>query len=944
MFWPQLFLTSKMKLVMVLAIYKGENIMKVRKQFNMIDGLKEKVINELKDLIVGREKEHDENQESDLYKYQVDELTRSREDEWEDFLKFHKWPFLIAIYYILLGICMAFGLIQYIRVIITIHNRGIPRNIIYAVICMTLPMIIWVWSTAYDYWNYWKRKMMSLSIIIINLLIVIAQQVLRLIFMPVMVLTMKIPINQYVTQNMVLNLSRFILLFFSMGSAIGIGYYIFKVVYDKYVKENILHFKILRGLDLRKDKKFKYDFKVIKDMETGKEYVVKEKDRTLHTSADGTTGTAKTSSVLTPSVADDMDQKVFNEDYQKVNCLKEIEEGNFRIIKPFNDQEFSINYIEPVLLEGIKNKAVNRERQKRYNYLKYVSASAGITVVAPNAAFADEVYELAHNRKFKVNRVDPILTEDGNQKPDFIGINPLYVSPLLKGVDRDVAITNNANIFSDILQALYEMSGSGDAYFISLNNSVTIAICKLLMLTYPIMHNGEQPNAGDLQVCINDFELTKPYLDILVNTYGNKGKAFVNNQDRVAGDVAAGNINCGIWQDVYSLINGDLLGSRKEAMADRANGLRLQVNNFINHPLIRRVLCAEKTLDLDKALANGEIIVVNYALELGKSVSMGFGLFFLLSFSKACLRRPGTESTRILNLNYIDELPVLMHPELEQFFSIFRQYKVANIVALQTLDQMEKNPMTKYLKGVLLGNCAHQIVFGRVSPTEMDIYEKMAGKTMDTTIQKSATETSITHDKPSYSYSSRESMQLVNKMEGSDIRYRDFQEVTFFTVDNGSPVPPFIGKVNFLPAARRKGVARVSARWEDFFTADLLQEFVVKEQRITNRAMFNTTSTVSTSIPYANKCYRFTAREVIIEERRTTLENEMIKPSGSSNNTITESNDFIDTTGIVTTVNEDVLLQDTGHEENTEETFTLNDLFKRSEPEVEVIHENKERF
>ena len=111
---------------------------------------------------------------------------------------------------------------------------------------------------------------------------------------------------------------------------------------------------------------------------------------------------------------------------------------------------------------------------------------------------------MATARKFPVNRVDPILTAEGMQKDDFIGFNPLYTSPLLSGISRDVDITNKANIFADVLQCLYEASGSGDAYFVSLNNSVTIAVCKLLMLTFE-QKNGRQPNPSDVQMCINDF-------------------------------------------------------------------------------------------------------------------------------------------------------------------------------------------------------------------------------------------------------------------------------------------------------------------------------------------------------------------------------------------------------------------------------------------------------
>jgi len=812
----------------------------------------------VKRLILGSEKRPEDTAD---YHYEYNTDTRTREDEWNDFIKYEKYPFIIYCFYGVLVLHILTGGLTYVYSIVNLNSKFLSKNPLLICFWCLAPIGVWIWSTMFTYWNYWNRKIGSLKLIVIEIIVIICQQLVRFSYHPVVLGLSKIPINSSLSTGMIVNLGRFILIFISLLPSIVMAYKIFDIMYEKDNKESILYFKIGRGRDFRKDKAYKYDFKAVYEMDTGKQYIVKEKDRTLHTFADGTTGTAKTSSVLTPAIADDLDQKVFNEDCQKRECIKEIKKGNFKIVRPFTNEDFSINYIEPVLLEGQQHALTNRLRQRRYDYLKYMIQSAGITVVAPNDAFADEVYELTSNRKLKVNRVDPILTEEGEQKPGFIGFNPFYISPLIKGVARDIDITNKANIFADILQALYEMSGAGDAYFISLNNSVTIATCKLLMLTYPYLNEGRQPDPGDVQRCINDFALMKPYLNMLVDKYGRRQTQ--DHYDRVSAEAAT--VDCGIWQDVYTLIHNDLMGPNQEAMTDRANGLRLQINNFINHPLVRRVFCAENTLDIDKALANGEIIIVNYALELGKSVSMAFGLFFLLSYSKACLRRPGTESTRILNFNYIDELPVLLHPELEEFFTLFRQYKVANIVALQTLDQMDKSQMTKYLKGILLGNCAHQIVFGRVSPTEMETYEKMGGKKADVLKQDTISQTSLTQENPSYSYSTRETRQLSNRMEGSDFRYRDFQEVTFFTVDDGSPVPPFVGRVNFLPSAKRKGKARLAIDWHLFYPPELLAER--KRKAVPHRQFeYSTSGQVCSNIGAEKSIVRFTAQGIIREE------------------------------------------------------------------------------
>lgn len=85
-------------------------------------------------------------------------------------------------------------------------------------------------------------------------------------------------------------------------------------------------------------------------------------------------------------------------------------------------------------------------------------------------------------------------------------------------------------------------------------------------------------------------------------------------------------------------------------------------------------------IDIDKILEDGEITVVNYALELGMCEATAFGLFFSLSFNNAVVGRPGTEFTRLPHYYYIDEFPILLHSDQEQMFTMFRQYNVSNMV------------------------------------------------------------------------------------------------------------------------------------------------------------------------------------------------------------------------------------------------------------------------
>ena len=56
---------------------------------------------------------------------------------------------------------------------------------------------------------------------------------------------------------------------------------------------------------------------IVKDLETGEQKNIKERDRFLHAVANGTTGTGKTSGCFTCAIQSDIDQIVYNLEYQK---------------------------------------------------------------------------------------------------------------------------------------------------------------------------------------------------------------------------------------------------------------------------------------------------------------------------------------------------------------------------------------------------------------------------------------------------------------------------------------------------------------------------------------------------------------------------------------------------------------------------------------------------
>lgn len=669
-----------------------------------------------------------------------------------------------------------------------------------------LPFALWYGSTLYSEFNYTKGKIKRFQACMLNLILIAGEYVFVFTRYALVPLFLDIPLNGEITMEMVLFLTRLVLVIGSMGPVLFFSMKFMSMTGQDEVREIILKIRIRQECDMRKNKRFLYDMNFIKRLDDGRPVIIKEEDRFLHTDLDGTTGTGKTSGCIITSAADDLDQKKYNEEYLKKQMLKMLKKEEVRITERFGDEEFSLAYFEPT--ERGVGKFARLEKKVK---------NAGITLIAPNASLADEIYELAVARGFRVNRVDPALDETGRHKPGFVGFNPLYISPRFSPLQRTIEIVNKARTFADVIQALYEMNGTKDAYFTSLNSNLTSSISILVMLTYPAMHNGRQPKLTDIQDVVNNFRNAAPYADELQrmtedNSISDRERGFSKNTFRF----------------ILDLVKTDLCGSGADRISEQARGLRTQISDFLMNPLYKEILCSDKSVDMDSMLANGEITVVNYALELGRSDATAFGLFFALNFNHAVIRRPA--KGRIPHFYYIDEFPVLLHPSLEQCFTLFRQYRVAMTIAIQTLDQMNRSESTKYLKGVLLGNCAHQIVFGRVSPAEMEYYEKLGGKRKEIVEQRTVSETALSLEDTGMSFSVRSMPTEAANIEGSHMRHLAFQEVTVFTVNEGSVVEAFYGKVDFLKKSKRLKRKRYTADWNPYFPQKATGSVLVQEK------------------------------------------------------------------------------------------------------------------
>lgn len=718
-------------------------------------------------------------------------------EQWKE----KKGSIFVGIFFGITVIHMLSSVLSYFQWILRLNTVAFSLNLWVHVFWSLAPFFAWIYSTKHDFYNFWNRKMALMAMCVINVGIEL-MMLLAIIFSNMLLPAFAmIPLSEDITFSMVFNLARIVLVIISFGPALAFSKVAVTALYDPMTKREIVAFKLNKILDLRKDKEFSYDMEIVRNLETGAVHNINEKDRYLHSLANGVTGSGKTSSCLTTAINADIEQMAHNREYQKKECEKLLKAGKIRLTYPMKDEEFNIDAFEA---EDEKYKSV-------LNDLKYNKKVAGLTAIAPDASFADEVYNLAHVNGFPVNRIDPLL-KNGRLKPGFKGFNPLFITSGLNEIEYIIEVSRKAVLVADVTQAIYDASGTSDVYFASLNKNMTTTVTQLLCFTYPVLHNGKQPTLEDIQRVLNYFPAIEPYRDKFVDLYCKRDKSGrkIKEDGRVF-------MVLPMFQTILDVIDNELLGDGAEKMNDQCRGLRVVINTFLTDLNVRNVLCSNNSVDMERALARGEITVVNFALELGSS-GKALGLFYMLSLINAAYRRPGDEDTRIPNFVYVDELPQLLHPSMEQCFVLFRKYRLAMFVAVQSLSQMDKVGNTAFMKPVLIGNCAHHFVFGRAATEEMELYEKLGGTVDKIVTQNQVNETSITVDNPSISYGRKEQIMKENLIDGGDVHNRDFQEVTVITVDKGSPVTAFFGKVSFLPRYKKKYKKRIySVSWVQYY-------------------------------------------------------------------------------------------------------------------------------
>lgn len=716
----------------------------------------------------------------------------------EEVSRHSRYSMAEKVIFIILGLTLlntAILLGAYIYAFSMLNKTIFCNSALYVVPAVCIPYITWVRATNENFWAFHRRKRLFFSLASINAVLVLLQLLYSLCWKIAVPLVMRIKPNPCLTEKMITFLV-YIFIFALFFMAFLIVYRQFEpVILSDTTKRQIELFKFQQIKDNRENREYCYDITTIKDLDTGKSIRIKENDRFVQTDINGASGTGKTSSIFLNVIRQDMDTKFKNREKRQEEFRKLIQEGKATIAGPLKIGEFQ----EKAVVAAGKTEKEKRKNAKLIESIRKKYPDCGITVMAPNPSLNDELIRLAQARHFQVNVLDPTGNYTHYKNVRNISMNPFFLPFGLSEEERVIRIMQAASNFADVLIATNQMGGQSDVYFTDISLSVSSNIAAVVMLAKNIKH--QQAYIDDVHECISDFSNLTGYVRTIEEHYGITvtPSSTKLNQAIMAGGNSVGEREARknpYYQQIL-FVKQELLGDGKEAMFSQARGLRNLITKILQDPRIKSKLSAknEDRLDFDSILANNDITLVSTAIELGQNISTSFGLFFLLQHRTAVLRRP--KETRTPHFLWVDECAQYVHPVYDDIIALYRQYRVAAVLTLQTLTQLEKHKATAYLKNVFLGAGTH-IVFGRLAVEEMRMYSEMAGITREMQEQKSSTQNSVLASNPNYTESTRYTPTITNNMEGADMRLLDFQELTIFTIDNGRVLPGKYARVFFI--------------------------------------------------------------------------------------------------------------------------------------------------
>ncbi|WP_158630129.1 TraM recognition domain-containing protein [Cohnella sp. AR92] len=205
----------------------------------------------------------------------------------------------------------------------------------------------------------------------------------------------------------------------------------------------------------------------------------------------------------------------------------------------------------------------------------------------------------------------------------------------------------------------------------------------------------------------------------------------------------------------------------KDKQTEFTRQTRNLLADLIQNPYLARILVGSNAVDLDKLMGKGGILLCNTDNGLLGNVSDAFGKLVLMSTQNAVFRRKGDEDTRPLVSVYVDEFYDYMNSPFLKLAGQGRKYKVAFLVACQSLSQF-KFKFDESFVDAMVGTIRNFIVYGGVGQYDAKKLMPIFGTQVEEVVSTRESVSPENTKSPNVSYAqtvTREEKELVSEDE-----------------------------------------------------------------------------------------------------------------------------------------------------------------------------------
>ena len=249
---------------------------------------------------------------------------------------------------------------------------------------------------------------------------------------------------------------------------------------------------------------FTCDMYMCNDYENGKKMIFTEKCRYQSLIACGGSGTGKTSLILEPMMAKDIEKKAFYMANAKEMGYTALKTGIAVLNKPYDNdylnENFNLNMITPAYGKEAVYKAYMSKMILSSLDDEIIYRDLGITSISPDFESTSRIMNVCKNYHIKYNLIDPASAES-------VGLNPFVYDDVSK-----IAIT-----ISSVLKGMYVNShpeieeAYREDFIIQAIENVTIMLKEM----YPRMNGGNLPNLEDMLKMLTNFDLVEKMCEIM---------------------------------------------------------------------------------------------------------------------------------------------------------------------------------------------------------------------------------------------------------------------------------------------------------------------------------------------------------------------------------------------------------------------------------------------